>query len=249
MTDAVGNDGGKKGNEIPFYYDTSSNDRKSSDRIPFFNGNPTSYPFWKTKMYSYIIGIDVDLWDLVEEGVVFDNMDKEGVVSHLHRKSFTPSQKLEYKKHHNVKGMMTNAISHDEYLKIVDKRTAKSIWESLKSKYEGNKQVREAKANLLVHQYELFKMKDGEDIEAMFSRFQVLVSGLQVLDKSYTTTDHVRKILRSLPPKWRPKVTAFQEAKDLDLVSLEDLISSLKTHEMELMTDEYQDNKRDSLKL
>jgi hypothetical protein len=134
--------------------------------------------------------------------------------------------------------MMTNAISHDEYLKIVDKRTAKSIWESLKSKYEGNKQVREAKANLLVHQYELFKMKDGEDIEAMFSRFQVLVSGLQVLDKSYTTTDHVRKILRSLPPKWRPKVTAFQEAKDLDLVSLEDLISSLKTHEMELMTDE-----------
>ena len=134
--------------------------------------------------------------------------------------------------------MMTNAISHDEYLKIVDKRTAKSIWESLKSKYEGNKQVREAKANLLVHQYELFKMKDGEDIEAMFSRFQVLVSGLQVLDKSYTTTDHVRKILRSLPPKWRPKVTAFQEAKDLYLVSLEDLISSLKTHEMELMTDE-----------
>ena len=89
MTDAVGNDGGKK-TEIPFDYDT--NDKKSSDRIPFFNGNPTSYPFWKTRMYSYIIGVDVDFLDLVEEGVVFDNMDKEGVVSHLHRKSFTPSQ-------------------------------------------------------------------------------------------------------------------------------------------------------------
>ena len=137
-------------------------------------------------------GIDCDLRDLVEEGVAFDNMDKEGVVSYQNRKSFTPTQKLEYKKHHSVKGMMTNAISHDEYLKIGDKRTAKSIWESLKSKYEGNKQVREAKANLLVHQYELFKMKDGEDIETMFSRFQILVSGLQVLDKSYTVADHVR---------------------------------------------------------
>jgi hypothetical protein len=134
--------------------------------------------------------------------------------------------------------MMTNAISHDEYLKIGDKRTAKSIWDSLKSKYEGNKQVKEAKANLLVHQYELFKMKDGEDIETMFSRFQILVSGLQVLDKSYTEADHVRKVLRSLPPKWRPKVTAFQESKDLDTVSLESLVSSLKSHEMELMTDE-----------
>ena len=81
-------------------------------------------------------------------------------------------------------------------------------------------------------------MKDGEDIETMFSRFQILVSGLQVLDKSYTEADHVRKVLRSLPPKWRPKVTAFQESKDLDTVSLESLISSLKSHEMELMTDE-----------
>ena len=122
-------------NEVPFDYDSNSRQRRSSDNGPFFNGTETSYPFQKTNMYSHIMSIDCDLWDLVEEGVVFDNMDKEGVISHLHRKSFTPSQKLEYKKHHNVKGMMTNAISHDEYLKIVDKRTAKSIWESLRSKY------------------------------------------------------------------------------------------------------------------
>ncbi|KAK2409241.1 hypothetical protein QL285_044683 [Trifolium repens] len=185
MSDAAGNDGGKK-NEFSYNYDSNAHERKSSDKVLFFNGTETAYPFWKTKMYSHIIGIDCDLWDLDEEGVAFNNMDKKRVVSYQNRKSFTPTQKLEYKKHHSVKGMMTNAISHDEYLKIGDKRTTKSIWESLKSKYEGNKQVREAKANLLVHQYELFKMKDGEDIETMFSRFQILVSCLQVLDKSYT---------------------------------------------------------------
>jgi hypothetical protein len=126
--------------------------------------------------------------------------------------------------------MMTNAITHDEYLKIVNKTSAKTIWDSLKSTYEGNKQVIEAKANLLVQQYELFKMKDGEDIETMFARFQTLVSGLQVLKKSYTVADHVKKILRSLPPKGRTKVTVFQESKDLDEVTLENLISSLKSH-------------------
>ncbi|WJX62105.1 25S rRNA (cytosine(2870)-C(5))-methyltransferase [Trifolium repens] len=225
-------------NEVPFDYDSNSRQRRASDKVPFFNGTETSYPFWKTNMYSYIMSIDCDLWDMVEDEVNFENMDLEGVVSSQNRKAFTPTQKLEYKKHHSVKGMMTNAISHDEYLKIGDKRTAKSIWDSLKSKYEGNKQVKEAKANLLVHQYELFKMKDGEDIETMFSRFQILVSGLQVLNKSYTEADHMRKVLRSLPPKWRPKVTAFQESKDLDTVSLESLISSLKSHEMELITDE-----------
>ncbi|MCI77224.1 aspartyl-tRNA synthetase, partial [Trifolium medium] len=62
----------------------------------------------------------------------------------------------------------------------------------------------------------------------MFTRFQTLVSGLKVLKKSYTTYDHVPKILRSLPQQWRPKVTAIEEAKDLKKMSLESLISNLR---------------------
>jgi len=77
-------------------------------------------------------------------------------------------------------------------------------------------------------------MKEDESIEAMYSRFQTLVSGLQILKKSYVASDHVNKILRSLPAKWRPKVTAIEEAKDLNTLSVEDLISSLKCHEIGL---------------
>src|SRR4030042_4304965 len=75
-------------------------------------------------------------------------------------------------------------------------------------------------------------MSEDETINVMFTRFQTLVSGLQVLKKSYTTPDHVKKILRSLPAKWRPKVTAIEEARDLNNLSLENLISSLKCHEL-----------------
>ena len=42
------------------------------------------------------------------------------------------------------------------------------------------------------------------------------------------------KILRSLPARWRPKVTAIEEAKDLNTLSVEDLVSSLKVHELSL---------------
>jgi len=47
-------------------------------------------------------------------------------------------------------------------------------------------------------------------------------------------SDHVSKILRSLPARWRPKVTAIEEVKDLNTLSVEDLISSLKVHEIGL---------------
>ena len=59
----------------------------------------------------------------------------------------------------------------------------------------------------------------------MYSRFQTLVSGLQILKKSYVASDHVSKILRSLPARWRPKVTVIEEAKDLNTLRVEDLVS------------------------
>ncbi|WJX91230.1 hypothetical protein P8452_73041 [Trifolium repens] len=115
MSAEKGNNSNNNNNNVNYDYDSNAKDRRSSDKVPFFNGTETGYPFWKTKMYSYIMGIDCDLWDLVEDGVNFENMDLEGIVSSKNRKAFTPTQKLKYKKHHNVKGMMTNVISHDEY--------------------------------------------------------------------------------------------------------------------------------------
>jgi len=68
----------------------------------------------------------------------------------------------------------------------------------------------------------------------MYSRFWTLVSGLKILKKSYVASDHVSKILRSLPTRWRPKVTAIEEAKYLNTLSVEDLVSSIKVHEISL---------------
>jgi len=119
-------------------------------------------------------------------------------------------------------------------MKMSAKSTAKAMFASLCANYEGSKKVKEAKALELVHQYKLFEMKDDESIEEMYSRFQSLVSGLQILKQSYVASDHVSKILRSLPARWRPKVTDIEEAKDLNTLSVEDLVSSLKVHEMSL---------------
>src|ERR1044072_6472190 len=83
-------------------------------------------------------------------------------------------------------------------------------------------------------------MEEEESVETMFSRFQMLVAGLRVLDKGYSTSDHVKKIIKSLPAKWRPMVTALKMAKDLNKISLEELISSLRSHELELQEDEPQ---------
>lgn len=147
-------------------------------------------------MYTHIIGLDDKLRDILEDGINIP-VNKVRMVSN--RKTLTPIQEKIYRKHHWVRGILVDALPHSEYIKIIDKSTAKTIFEFLWATYEGNQQVKEAKANLLVQQYELFRMKEGKDIETMFYRFQILVYGLQVLNKSYTISDHVKKILKTLP--------------------------------------------------
>jgi hypothetical protein len=176
------------------------------------------------------VGLDEELWDILEDGVGDLVLNEEGVV--VDRKKHPPALKKLYKKHHIIRGALVNAIPKAEYMKVSDKSTAKAMFASLCSNYEGSKKVKEAKALMVVHQYELFKMKDDETIEEMYSRFQTLASALQILKKSYVASDHVSKILRSLSVRWRPKVTATEEAKDLNTLSVEDLLSSLKVHEI-----------------
>ncbi len=87
---------------------------------------------------------------------------------------------------------------------------------------------------MLVHKYELFRMENSESITEMFTRFTDIINGLKSLGRSYSNSDLVRKILRSLPRAWKAKVTAIQEAKDLNSLLLEELLGSLMTYELSM---------------
>ena len=76
--------------------------------------------------------------------------------------------------------------------------------------------MKESKINLLIHSYELIFMKNNKTIVEMFTSFTDIFNGLEALGKTYKESEKVMKILRSLPSKWHKKVTAIQEAKDVD---------------------------------
>ena len=85
---------------------------------------------------------------------------------------------------------------------------------------------------MLVHKYELFKMKPNKTIIGMYTRFTDIVNNLKILDKSYTDSELSKKKNCSLPQSQKAKVTMIQEAKDLTLMGLEELLGSLMTHEL-----------------
>ncbi|GJZ60821.1 zf-CCHC domain-containing protein, partial [Tanacetum coccineum] len=65
-----------------------------------------------------------------------------------------------------------------------------------------------------------------------FTKFNTIITSLKTLDKSFSIKNYVRKFLRALHPKWRAKVTAIEDSKDLSSLSLDELIGNLKVHAM-----------------
>ncbi|GKF65286.1 hypothetical protein Tco_0191803 [Tanacetum coccineum] len=103
--------------------------------------------------------------------------------------------------------------------------------------HQGNSQVKNCQIGILTQEYEKFSISNEETIDSGFTRFNAIVTNLKSLDPDYSSKNHARKFLRALPLKWRAKVTAIEEAKDLATLPLDKLISNLKVYEIVLDSD------------
>jgi len=91
------------------------------------------------------------------------------------------------------------AFSTEEYDRTQECKTAKEIWDTLKTHHEGTSHVKETRIDIGVRKFELFEMKETETIDKMYGRFTIIMSELRSIEKNFTTHERVRKILRCLP--------------------------------------------------
>ncbi|GJR68714.1 zf-CCHC domain-containing protein [Tanacetum coccineum] len=81
----------------------------------------------------------------------------------------------------------------------------------------------ETKNDEVVHFY-----KQNDDLKKKLAKNN---EAKMTLDKGFPSKNCVRKFLRALHPKWRVKVTAIEESKNLTTLPLDELIRNLKVYE------------------
>ncbi|PWA48620.1 UBN2 domain-containing protein [Artemisia annua] len=74
----------------------------------------------------------------------------------------------------------------------------------------------------------MFWQRDKPD-EYMYERYIGTINSLKALGKSYTNGTYVEIFLSALPPEWNVEVKAILGSENLSLLSLEDVLGSLKT--------------------
>ena len=63
---------------VSYDYDDKKAD---SGKVPKFNGDPEEFSWWKTNFYSYVMGKDEELWDILEDGIVTSTLMKKETYS------------------------------------------------------------------------------------------------------------------------------------------------------------------------
>ena len=107
------------------------------------------------------------------------------VVTVIPRNQWTNQHKAKVQMNAKAKYLLTCTLSKSEYDKIILCDSAKEIQDRLQVLHEGTDQVKETKISMLIHQYEMFKMLEHENIDKMTTRFMHIINQLKALGKRY----------------------------------------------------------------
>ncbi|XP_031106191.1 uncharacterized protein LOC116010828 [Ipomoea triloba] len=133
---------------------------------------------------------------------------------------------------------ITGSLDEGEFGLIAGCSSAKDAWEILEKLYEGDSSVKQTKMQQVHTRFEELRMKDEETIVEFNARVQELKNEAAVLGEPFSSDKLVRKILRSLPVRFRMKVTAIQESVGWEKKSVAELMSNLRTYEMDILSQE-----------
>jgi hypothetical protein len=190
---------------------------------PAFNGE--DYSRWSEMMKFHLTSLHTSIWDIVEFGVQVpsvgdEDYDADEVAQIQHLKSQATT-------------ILLTSLSREEYNKVHGLKSAKEIWDVLKTAHEGDEVTKITKMETIEGELGRFMLNQGEEPQAMYNRLKTLVNQVRNLE-STKWDDHemVKVILRSLVFLNPTQVQLIRGDPRYNLMSLEEVIGKFVSFEL-----------------
>ncbi|GJR22733.1 zinc finger, CCHC-type containing protein [Tanacetum coccineum] len=169
---------------------------------------PSNYSLWAIRMQ--IILEANGLWEMIEpnEKTQADNKKDKTAIAFLYQ-----------------------ALPEEQLLQITKHKTAKAIWDALKTRHIGEERVQQARLQTLKSDFELLHMKEDETIDTFTGKLTTLVNKAASLGHTMEDETLVGKLLNDVPYRYLQIVASIEQYSDLDEMTLEEAIGRLKTYE------------------
>jgi hypothetical protein len=155
---------------------------------PVFDGE--DYSRWSEMMKYHLTSLHTSIWDIVEFGVYVpfvgdEDYDADEVAQILHFNSQATT-------------ILLTSLSREEYNKVQGLKSAKEIWDVLKTAHEGDEVIKITKIETIEGELSRFMLNQGEEPQAMYNRLKTLVNQVHNLESTkWDGHEMVKVILRS----------------------------------------------------
>ena len=191
--------------------------------IPKFDGH---YDHWSMLMENFLRS--KEYWGLVENGIP---AAADGVeLTEPQRKAIEDAKLKDLK----VKNYLFQAIDRNIMETIFNRDTSKSIWDSMRQKYQGSTKVKRAQLQALRRDFETLHMKEGETVDDYFARTLTIANKMKAHGERMSATLINEKILRSMTSKFDYVVCSIEKSNNMDTLTIDELQSNLLVHEQRM---------------
>nr|XP_015881863.1 uncharacterized protein LOC107417742 [Ziziphus jujuba var. spinosa] len=163
--------------------------------------------------------------EIVEKGYI--ESGNEGGLTQNQRENLRDSRKRDKKALY----LIYQGLDDDAFEKISKAKSAKEAWEKLQISYKGADPVKKVRLRTVRVEFEMLNIKEGEVISDYFSRVLMVTNQLKRNGEKLNDVKNMKKILRSLDSKFDHIVAIIQETKDLEAMSLEQVLGLLQAYE------------------
>ncbi|KAL8247888.1 hypothetical protein R6Q59_009104 [Mikania micrantha] len=140
------------------------------------------------------------------------------------------------------------ALPEEMVLQVASCKSAKEIWDALKTRHVGVDRVQKARLQTLKTEFEMLKMKEEDTIDSFTAKLNSIVTRASGLGSIFDQPTLVRKLLSSVPKRFVQIVATIEQFVDIETTTLDETIGRLKAFEERTnLMDEGQVNNQDKL--
>lgn len=205
----------------------------TATRVPRLLNHEGFYE-WKFRFKIYVKMKDAKVWRSIMRGPrMITYKTDEGEIREKPVELFDEADHEKVEEDKRALATITMALSPEIAQGFLELTSAKALWLALIEVYEGNKDMKRSRQDLLRQKFNMFNHVLGESLEVQLQRFVKLITEMRSANIYQTLIETNNKLINSLPQAWDMNVAVIKKTKDLSSLSLSEVIAIIKSCDMD----------------